>query len=346
MKIHPLPNLYIINGEKMDKMKVLIADEINKKGINELKDVAEVVVQTDITNEELIKSIGDFDAIMVRSRTKITREVIEAASRLKIIARAGVGVDNIDVEAATRRGIMVVNAPESASITVAEHTIGIILSLARKISIADKSIKEGKWGKNKFMGTQLAGKTLGIVGMGRIGSQVAIRCKAFAMEILVYDPYISEDTASKLGVTMVDLDTLLKDADIITIHVPFTPETKHLIAQREFEIMKKNAFIINCARGGIINEHDLYDALSQGKIGGAGLDVFEKEPPEGNLLLSLDNLVATPHIGASTREAQDDAAIIVAKEIKKVSNGESPKNVINLHVLNTESFQVLNPTSS
>jgi D-3-phosphoglycerate dehydrogenase len=202
----------------MDGMKVLIADKINEKGINELKEVAEVIVQTDITNEELINSIKDFDAIVVRSRTKVTREVIEAASKLKIIARAGVGVDNVDVQAATEKGVMVVNAPESTSITVAEHTMGIILSLARKISIADKSVKDGKWEKNRFMGMELAGKTLGIVGMGRIGSQVATRCKAFAMEILVSDPLITESTASKLGVSVVDLETLLKNSDVITIY--------------------------------------------------------------------------------------------------------------------------------
>lgn len=327
----------------MDKMKVLIADQINEKGIDELKEVAEVIVQTDITNEELINSIKDFNAIIVRSRTKVTQEVIEAASKLKIIARAGVGVDNVDVQAATKKGIMVVNAPESTSITVAEHTMGIILALARKISIADKSVKDGKWEKNKFMGMELAGKTLGIVGMGRIGSQVAARCKAFAMEILVSDPLITESTASKLGVSIVDLETLLKNSDVITIHVPLTAETKHFISMNEFNMMKENAFIVNCARGGIINEDDLYYALSHGKIGGAGLDVFEKEPPEDNPLLTLDNLVATPHIGAATREAQRDAAIIVAKEIKRVFNGESPKNVINMPVLDPESFRIIKP---
>ncbi len=327
----------------MDGMKVLIADQINEKGINELKEVAEVNVQTDITNEELINSIKDYHAIVVRSRTKVTREVIEAANKLKIIARAGVGVDNVDVKSATEKGIMVVNAPESTSITVAEHAIGIILSLARKISIADKSVKDGKWEKSKFMGMELADKTLGIVGMGRIGSQVASRCKAFAMDVLVYDPYITEAIASKLGVKVVDLETLLRNSDVITIHVPLTPETKHLISQNEFETMKENAFIVNCARGGIINEDALYDALSNGKIGGAGLDVFEKEPPKDNPLLTLDNLVATPHIGASTREAQRDAALIVAKEIKRVFNGEPPKNVINMPVLDPESFQIIKP---
>lgn len=324
-------------------MKVLIADQINEKGIDELKDIAEVIVQTDITKEELIDVIGDFDAVVVRSRTKVTRDVIEAASKLKIIARAGVGVDNVDVDAATEKGIMVVNAPESTSITVAEHTMGIILSLARKISIADKSVKDGKWDKSKFMGSELAGKTLGVMGMGRIGSQVATRCKAFSMEILVNDPYITEETASKLGATIVDKETLFKNSDVISIHVPLTPETKHSISEREFAIMKENAFIINCARGGIINEEDLYGALSNGKIGGAGLDVFEKEPPQDNPLLNLENLVATPHIGASTREAQRDAAIIVAREIKKVLNGESPHNVINMPVLDPETFILIKP---
>ncbi len=324
-------------------MKVLIADQINEKGIDELKDIAEVVVQTDITPEELVESIADFDGIVVRSRTKVTKEVIEASRSLKIIARAGVGVDNVDVEAATEKGIMVVNAPESTSITVAEHTMGVILSLARKISIADRSVKDGKWEKGKFMGSELSGKTLGVIGMGRIGSQVATRCKAFNMDILVNDPYITEDAASKLGATIVEREELFKNADVITIHVPLTPETRHSISQREFDLMKDNAFIINCARGGIINEYDLYEALKAGEIGGAGLDVFENEPPVNSPLLTMDNLVATPHIGASTREAQRDAAIIVAKEIKKVLGGGSPKNVLNMPVLDQKNFMLIKP---
>ena len=233
----------------MDNMKVLIADQINEKGIEELKEVAEVVVRTTITPEELVNDINDFEAIVVRSRTKVTREVIEAAPKLRIIARAGVGVDNVDVEAATERGVMVVNAPESTSITVAEHTMGLMLSLARRIALADKSVKEGKWDKSAFMGMELNGKTLGIVGMGRIGSQVASRCKAFGMDILVYDPYITPEAAAEIGVEVVDLDGLLRAADVITIHVPLTPETKHFIAKEEMEIMKDTAFIINCARG-------------------------------------------------------------------------------------------------
>jgi len=252
-------------------------------------------------------------------------------------------VDNVDVEAATEKGIMVVNAPESTSITVAEHTMGIILSLARKISIADKSVKEGKWEKSKFMGSELAGKTLGVIGMGRIGSQVVKRCKAFDMKILVNDPYITEEVASRLGATIVERDTLFKESDVITIHVPLTPETKHSIGKAEFDLMKDTACIINCARGGIINEEDLYQALSNNEIGGAGLDVFETEPPVDNPLLTLDNLVATPHIGASTREAQRDAAIIVAKEIKEVLTGGTARNVLNMPVLDPETMLLIKP---
>lgn len=324
-------------------MKVLIADQINQKGIEELEEVAEVVARTDITPEELVEDIKEFDAIIVRSRTKVTREVIEAAESLKIIARAGVGVDNVDVQAATEKGIMVVNAPESTSITVAEHAMGLILSLSRKISIADSSVKAGKWEKSLFMGMELNEKTLGIVGMGRIGSQVVIRAKAFGMDIMVYDPYITPEAASELGVEVVDLNTLLKNADVITIHVPLTPETKHLISKPQFEMMKDNTIIVNCARGGIINEDDLYEALSNNVIGGAALDVFETEPPVDSKLLELDNVVLTPHIAASTSEAQRDAAIIVAREIKKVFKGESPRNVINMPVMDPETFQLIKP---
>ena len=326
----------------MDK-KVLIADQINEKGIDELKDIAEVVTNFTISKEELIDVIKDFDAIIVRSRTKVTREVIEASNKLKVIARAGVGVDNVDVQAATERGVMVINAPESTSITVAEHTMGLILALSRKIAIADNSVKNGKWEKSRFMGIELNGKTLGVIGMGRIGSQVVTRSKAFGMETIVYDPYITEKTASELGVTVVDLETIIKKSDVMTIHVPLTSETKHLIAREQLEMMKNNAFIVNCARGGIINEDDLYEALATGQIRGAGLDVFENEPPEDSPLLGLDNVVLTPHIAASTSEAQRDAAIIVANEIKKVFMDHSPKNVINMPVLDPETFSKIKP---
>ncbi len=325
-------------------MKVLIADAINEKGIDNLKEVADVVVDTDITPEELLETIHEYDGIVVRSRTKLNKDVIDKADNLKIIARAGVGVDNIDLDAATEKGIMVVNSPESTSITVAEHTMGLLLTLARKLSIADKSVKEGKWEKKKFMGTELRNKTLGVIGMGRIGSQVVNRCKAFEMDAIVYDPYLPEEVANQMGVVLTDLETVLKNADFITIHVPLTPETKHLISDHEFDIMKDTAFIANCARGGIIDEEALYNALSNNKIGGAALDVYEDEPPaEDSKLFELENIVLTPHIAASTKEAQRDAAIIVADEIIELANGGTPQNVLNMPRIDNNTYKKLLP---
>ena len=323
-------------------MKVLVADAINEKGIENLKEVAEVIVDTSITPEELVDTIHEYDGIIVRSRTKVTKEVIDKADNLKIIARAGVGVDNIDLDAATQKGIMVVNSPESTSITVAEHTMGLLLSMARKLSIADKSVKDGKWEKKKFMGVELRNKTLGVIGMGRIGSQVVNRCKAFEMDAIAYDPYLPEEVANQMGVELTDLETVLKKADFITIHVPLTPETKHLISHDEFEIMKDGAFITNCARGGIIDEDALYEALKNNKIGGAALDVYEDEPPaEDSKLFELDNIVLTPHIAASTKEAQRDAAIIVADEIIGLFKGGTPNNVLNMPRIDNKTYQEL-----
>ena len=325
-------------------MKVLIADAINEKGIENLKEVAEVVVDTSITPEELANTIHEYDGIVVRSRTKLTADIIKKADNMKIIARAGVGVDNIDLNAATEKGIMVVNSPESTSITVAEHTMGLLLTMARKLSIADKSVKEGKWEKKKFMGVELRNKTLGVIGMGRIGSQVVNRCKAFEMDAMAYDPYLPEEVAKQMGVKLTDLDTVLKNADFITIHVPLTPETKHLISTEQFEIMKDSAFITNCARGGIIDEDALYDALTNNKIGGAALDVYEEEPPaEDSKLFELDNIVLTPHIAASTKEAQRDAAIIVADEIIDLFKGGTPKNVLNMPRIDNKTYKEVSP---
>lgn len=323
--------------------KVLIADKINDKGVEVLEGSAEVVNNPTITPEELLETIDQYEGIIVRSRTKVTKEVIENAKNLKIIARAGVGVDNIDVEAATDHGILVVNAPQSTSITVAEHAMGLMLSLSRKIAIADASVKEGKWEKSRFMGMELRNKTLGVIGMGRIGSQVVKRSKAFEMDVIVYDPYITEETAKELGVEITTLDDLVQKADVMTIHVPLTPETKGLISKDELAKMKDNAIILNCARGGIIDEADLYEALKERPELKAGLDVFENEPLENSPLTTLDNVVLTPHIAASTKEAQRDAAIIVAKEVKEVLSGNTPSNVLNMPLVDSETFQTLKP---
>lgn len=323
--------------------KVLIADSINEKGVEVLKDSAEVVNNPTITPEELLETIHEYEGIIVRSRTKVTKEVIEKAENLKIIARAGVGVDNIDVNAATDKGIMVVNAPQSTSITVAEHAMGLMLSLSRKIAIADASVKAGKWEKSKFMGMELRNKTLGVIGMGRIGSQVVKRSKAFEMDVIVYDPYITEEAAKELGVEITTLDDLIQKADVMTIHVPLTPETKGLISKEQLAKMKDHAIILNCARGGIINETDLYEALKERPDMKAGLDVYEEEPLTDSPLTTLDNVVLTPHIAASTKEAQRDAAIIVAKEVKNVLSNQTPTNVLNMPIVDSETFQQLKP---
>ena len=324
-------------------MKVLVADSINEKGIENLREVAEVVVDTSITPEELANTIHEYDGIIVRSRTKLTADIIKKADNMTIIARAGVGVDLGGRRIIKKKSIMVVNSPESTSVTVAEHTMGLILSMARKISIADKSVKEGKWEKKNFMGVELRNKTLGVIGMGRIGSQVVNRCKAFGMDAMAYDPYLPEEVAKQMGVDLTDLDTVLKNSDFITIHVPLTPETKHSISAEQFEIMKDGAYIVNCARGGIIDEEALYDALVNNKIGGAALDVYEEEPPKDSKLFELDNIVLTPHIAASTKEAQRDAAIIVADEIIDLAKGKNPRNVLNMPRIDNNTYQEVAP---
>ena len=273
-------------------MKVLISDNISPKGIEILKKAGlEVDVKVGMKPEELKACIGDYQGLVIRSATKVTSEIIDAATNLKVIGRAGSGLDNVDKTAATKKGIVVMNTPGGNTITTAEHTIALMVSLARQIPQATMSMKAGKWEKKKFMGVELFNKTLGIVGIGNIGSQVAKRMQAFAMNVIAYDPFLSEDKAKAMGVEKVDLRELFRRSDFITVHTPLTAETKNLINKETIAIMKHGVRIINCARGGIINEKDLYDALVEGKVAGAALDVFEKEPPENNPLLTLDTVI-------------------------------------------------------
>lgn len=324
-------------------MKILVTDPLHPAGIEVLKKAGNVELAANLTKEQLLEKIADADALLVRSETKVTKEVINAAKKLRVIGRAGIGVDNIDVPAATERGIVVVNAPEASTITVAEHTIGLMLSLVRKIPAASASLKAGKWEKKKFVGLELRGKTLGVIGLGRIGSQVAQKARAFEMNIIAYDPYISEKTAKGLGVKMVDLKELFATSDFITIHTPLTEQTKALIGKEEIAQMKNGVYLLNCARGGIIDEKALYEAMLSGKVAGAALDVFEKEPPTGNPLLTLENFVATPHLGASTEEAQRYASTIACEEVVKVLSGLPPKYAVNVPVLAPEVFEKLKP---
>lgn len=312
-------------------MKVLITEKISKDAVEILKKEHEVE-QKELTPEKLLEEIESYDAILVRSKTKITKEVIERANNLKVIGRAGVGVDNIDIKTATERKIPVVYAPTGATISVAELTIGLMLSIARHLPKADKTTKEGKWLKAELEGEELYGKTIGFIGLGRIGYEVAKRVKAFGMNIIVYDPYIIEEKAREVDAKITNLEELLKNSDFITIHVPLTKETEKMISEKEFAIMKNNAYIINCARGGVIDENALYNALLNKKIRGACLDVFEKEPPTNSQLLKLENIVFTPHIGASTHEGQLRAGKITVEQMLKVLRGEKADLVANPEV--------------
>lgn len=324
-------------------MKILVSDSIAEEGIKILKREAEVDVSTKLPREELIKRIKDYDALVVRSATKVTRDVIEAGERLRVIGRAGVGVDNIDVDAATERGIIVLNAPEGNTIAAAEHTMGMMMALARNIPQANMSLKGKKWEKGKFMGVEIYDKVLGIIGLGRIGTEVAKRCQSFGMRILAYDPYISEEKAKSLGVKLTTVDEIIKNADFITVHTPLTKETQNLIGAKEFEKIKKGVRMINCARGGIIDEEALYNALKSGKVAGAALDVFVKEPPLESPLLALDNVITTPHLGASTAEAQVNVAVGVAEQVLNALKGEVVKNAVNAPAVGPEVMEAIRP---
>jgi len=323
--------------------KILITDPLHESAIEILKEAGEVEVATGISIEEIKQKIKDADALVVRSGTNVTKEIIDASENLKVIARAGVGVDNVDLDAATEKGVVVVNAPDASSISVAELMFGMMLSAARNIPQATASIKKGEWDRKSFKGMEVYGKTLGIVGLGRIGQQVAKRAQAFGMNIVAYDPYIPENVASELGIKLLSVDDLCAASDFITLHVPLTPKTKHMIGKTQLDLMKSNTVIINCARGGLIDENALYDAINTGKIKAAGLDVFEQEPPKGSPLLSLNGIIGTPHQGASTEEAQLSAGTIVAEQTVKILKGESAENVVNLPMIPTEKMKKLMP---
>lgn len=312
-------------------MKVLVADTIAAEGLARLQAApgVEVVANGKITPEQLVEQIGEYNALVVRSRTQVTAEVLEAGKKLQIVGRAGVGVDNIDVSAATRRGVLVVNAPEGNTVSTAEHTIAMMAALARHIPQANASLKNGEWARNKFMGVQLAGKTLGVLGLGRVGSEVARRALGMDMQVVAYDPFVTAERARKLGVELGTVDEICKQADFITVHTPLTAETKGLIGPAQFALMKTGVRVINCARGGIIDEAALLAALQDGKVAGAALDVFVDEPPTDSPLLALPQVIATPHLGASTAEAQVGVAVDVVDTILKALDGKPVRTAVN-----------------
>jgi len=326
-------------------MKVLVSDPLSEVGVKTFQETPdiEVDVNTDLAPEKLKEIIGDYHALIIRSATKATAEIIEAAHNLKVIGRAGIGLDNVDIPAASKKGIVVMNTPEGNTITAAEHTIAMIMSLSRNIPQASASLKEGKWEKKKFQGQEIFNKTLGVIGVGRIGRLVSERAKAMEMKVIAYDPYIKPDIIERMDIEPVSFDELLQRSDYITIHTPSTGETINLINHKAIAKMKNGAMLINCARGGIINEDDLLEALKSGHLSGAALDVFSEEPPGKTELMSLPNLIATPHLGASTKEAQDKVAKDVAEQIIGYLLYGSVKNAVNVPSISPELLSTLRP---
>ncbi|WP_026694787.1 phosphoglycerate dehydrogenase [Peribacillus kribbensis] len=322
--------------------KILVADAIKPEGLAPLHEAPNVeVIQKSV--QEAGEELQNIDALLVRSETKVTDELFAAMPKIKIVARAGVGIDNIDVTAATKHGVVVINAPDGNTISTAEHTFAMMASLVRNIPQAHSSVKNKEWKRSAFTGTELFGKTLGIVGMGRIGTELAKRAKVFGMNVLVYDPFFSEERAKQLNVKASALEELLAEADIITVHTPLTKETKGLINEKNIGLCKKGVYFLNCARGGIIDEDALYNAIINKHAGGAALDVFVEEPPFSNKLLELDEVIVTPHLGASTREAQLNVASQVAQEVIQYLNGNPVSNSINLPAISKEIFQKIQP---
>jgi len=317
--------------------RVLVADKLSEVGVKILKarpDI-EVTVRSGLSKDELKQIIGGFDGVIVRSATKLTADILARARSLKVIARAGVGVDNVDVEAATKQGILVLNTPEGNTIATCELTFAMLLSLARELPQLDQSVKHGEW-RRGILGTELFGKTLGIIGLGRIGSELARRARVFGMTVLAHDPYVSPERAANLGVQLVSFRKLLRTSDFISVHTPLSAETRALIGRKEFALMKRGVRLVNCARGGIIDEQALKAAIRSGKVAGCALDVLEQEPPTDQELVSLPQVICSPHIGASTEEAQENVARQAAEQMIAALDGRAVRNAVNAPALSPE----------
>ncbi|MGE0755225.1 MAG: phosphoglycerate dehydrogenase [Alphaproteobacteria bacterium] len=324
--------------------KVLISDKLSQQAIDIFKkNGVDADVKTGLSPDELKKIIGEYDGLAIRSATKVTKDILDAAINLKVVGRAGIGVDNVDIPAATARGVVVMNTPFGNSITTAEHSVALMMSLARQIPAANASTHAGKWEKSGFMGTELAGKTLGLIGCGNIGSIVADRAQGLKMKVKVYDPYLSEDRAKALHIEKVDLDTLLEHSDVISLHTPLTDTTRNILNKNTLAMCKKGVLIVNCARGGLVNESDLKAALESGHVAGAALDVFEEEPAKSNPLFGMPQVVCTPHLGASTVEAQENVAVQVAEQIAEYLNTGAVSNALNIPSLSAEEAAKLKP---
>lgn len=327
-------------------MKVLISDNLSPVGVQILENAGiDVDVKTGLSPSELKAVISEYDGLVIRSASKVTEEIISAADRLKIVGRAGIGLDNVNIPAASKKGIIVMNAPDGNATTAAEHAIAMMMSLTRNIPQATASMKEGKWEKKKFSGREVTGKTVGIVGIGRIGSIFAERAQGLKMKVIAFDPHMPKELVDRLGVELVSLEDLCKRADFISVHVPLTKETKHLLSDREFSLMKKDCLLIDCARGGVVDEEALYRALKTGEIRGAGLDVFEVEPTtkENCKLLDLDNFICTPHLGASTAEAQENVAVAIAEQVADYLLRGTISNAVNVPSVSADVLSEVGP---
>ena len=324
-------------------MKVLVTEAISDEGIDILSSCAQVDVKLGLKPEEIVSIIGDYEALVVRSQTKVSAEIIEAGRKLQVIARAGIGIDNVDVDEATRCGIVVVNAPTGNTISAAEHTIALMLSLARHIPQANAALKSGLWQRSEFTGTEVRNKTLGIIGLGSVGSEVARRARGLEMRLIAYDPFVSVEHANNLKVELFSLEQLLKEADFITLHLPLTDSTKGLIGARELSLVKPEVHIINCARGGLIDEAALVKAVKEKRVAGAAIDVFPKEPITESLLFESDSIIVTPHLGASTTEAQAMVSRDAATQIVDVFKGQPARYSVNAPFISTEMLAILAP---
>jgi D-3-phosphoglycerate dehydrogenase len=328
-----------------EPIRILVADDISESGLQPLRDAGfSVEKRTGLASDALREALRESDGLVVRSETKVTAELMDYAPRLRVVGRAGVGVDNIDVPAATARGVVVMNAPDGNTITTAEHTIALLIALARNVPQANSSLKAGKWERKHFIGVELQGKTLGIVGLGRIGRVVASRARAFGMNLVAYDPFMSPEQARDLEIELAPLDDVFARADFLTVHTPLTAETRGIVGREAFAKMKRGVRVINCARGGLVDEDALYDAIKSGTVAGAALDVFTTEPPPADHpLLRLDEVIATPHLGASTTEAQEGVAFTVAEQMRDYLLTGALRGAVNVPALGARELNALQP---
>ncbi len=326
-------------------MKVLISDKMDDRCVEILEGNDEITVdfKTGLSPEELLQVIDDYEALIVRSGTQVTEDVLNAGTKLKVVGRAGAGIDNIDVDAATRSGIIVMNTPGGNSVSTAEHSFGMIMALARNIPQGCATLKNGLWERSKLTGVELRGKTLGILGLGKVGSEVALRANIFGMRVIAYDPMVSSEFAESYGVSLADPEDVYRQSDFITVHLPLISQTKHLISENQILLCKKGVFFVNCARGGIIDEKALLRHIETGHVGGAALDVFEQEPPVDNQLVAHDRVVCTPHLGASTTEAQQSVALQVAEQVGDVLMGKVIRNAVNTPSVEPEIYAKMRP---